>query len=387
MKSTFCFARQLATITFLGLALAFNSPAMSQTNTTSPEGVNRADYELVVRKAMNYLLEAGQDREDGSFSKNLGPAVTGLCVVGLIEHGMAPDHPRIAQALKYVESFAQPDGGIYSPDKSLHNYETSVAIFCFSAANTNGKYDERIKQAVAFLKKLQWDDEEGHDANSNFYGGQGYGTSKRPDLSNTGFFIEALHTAGEDMSSTNMQRALVFLSRTQNLPGPNNTADYAAKTTAEDRGGFIYSPVGAGESKAGESTSGGLRSYASMTYSGLKSFLYAGVGKDDTRVKAAFDWIRRNYDVTTNPGMDQQGLFYYYHIFAKALSANGERLLVDAKGQSHNWRADLVAELKKRQRDDGSWTNEADRWYEGDPNLVTAYVLNALAYCHPDQDK
>ena len=32
-----------------------------------------------------------------------------------------------------------------------------------------------------------------------------------------------------------------------------------------------------------------------MTYTGLKTFLYAGVGKDDPRVKAAVDWIRRHY--------------------------------------------------------------------------------------------
>jgi len=30
------------------------------------------------------------------------------------------------------------------------------------------------------------------------------------------------------------------------------------------------------------------------------------------------------------------------------------------------------------QRPDGSWVNEADRWMEGDPNLVTAYSVIAL---------
>ena len=36
---------------------------------------------------------------------------------------------------------------------------------------------------------------------------------------------------------------------------------------------------------------GGLRSYASMTYAGLKSMIYAGLDRDDPRVKAALTYI------------------------------------------------------------------------------------------------
>ena len=121
-----------------------------------------------------------------------------------------------------------------------------------------------------------------------------------------------------------------------------------------------------------------------MTYAGLKSLLYAGVGKEDIRVQAAMDWIRRNYDLTTNPGMGQQGLYYYYHVFAKTLEASGEDQVVDADDQTHDWRKDLIQQLTQKQRTDGSWTNEADRWYEGDPNLVTAYALLALSHCRSE---
>ena len=174
---------------------------------------------------------------------------------------------------------------------------------------------------------------------------------------------------------------MVFVSRSQNLESKHNSAEFAAKVAPEDKGGMIYSPVGGGESKAGDGANGGLRSYASMTYAGLKSFLYAGVSKDDIRVKSAIDWIGRNYDLKTNPGMGKQGLFYYYHVFGKALSAIDQPEIVDADGKPHDWRKDLVGQLAKIQRPDGSWTNGADRWYEGDPNLVTAYALLALSYC------
>ena len=118
-----------------------------------------------------------------------------------------------------------------------------------------------------------------------------------------------------------------------------------------------------------------------MTYAGLKSMLYAGLDKDDFRVQAAMDWISRHYDLDSNPGMGKQGLFYYYHVFGKTMHAIGEPTLTDAEGVKHDWRKDLVEKLAQRQREDGSWTNEADRWYEGDPNLVTAYSLLAISYC------
>jgi squalene-hopene/tetraprenyl-beta-curcumene cyclase len=100
-------------------------------------------------------------------------------------------------------------------------------------------------------------------------------------------------------------------------------------------------------------------------------------------VKAAYNWIRQNYDLKSNPGMakPEEGLYYYYHTFAKALDAVGKPELIDAKDAKHDWRQELTAELISRQKPDGSWVNDADRWMEGDPNLVTAYSLLALSYC------
>ncbi|HMP79659.1 MAG TPA: terpene cyclase/mutase family protein [Pirellulaceae bacterium] len=360
-----------------GLAQEVAPPQLAATNIAS----DAQDYDEVVRKAVQYLLDQGQDIEDGSFSKQLGPAVTALAATALMKHGLPAEHPRVAKALEYLLQFRRDDGGFYSEHSVLQNYETSIAILCLSEANRDGRYDQMIQQAANFLRRLQWDEGEGHDRSSPFYGGAGYGASKRPDLSNTSYWIEAMVAAGEDVNSTAMRNAMLFNARCQNLVGPENLGTFAQLATDEDRGGFIYSPVNDGESKASTSESGGLRSYGSMTYAGLKSFLYAGVDRDDIRVQAAVDWIRRHYDVTKNPGMDQQGVFYYYQVFAKALAALGDDDFVDAQGLPHPWRADLIQELKRRQQPDGSWINSADRWYESDPNLVTSYVLLALVHC------
>jgi squalene-hopene/tetraprenyl-beta-curcumene cyclase len=170
----------------------------------------------------------------------------------------------------------------------------------------------------------------------------------------------------------------VFVSRCQNLETKYNDTKYASKNPD---GGFYYTIAAGGSSQAGETDDGGLRSYGSMTYAGLKSMLYAGVKADDPRVKAALGWAQQHYRLDENPGMGASGLYYYYQTFAKALAAVGEKTLVDQEGNLHDWRQDLVDVLAANQKPDGSWVNEAERWLESDPNLVTGYVLMALANC------
>jgi squalene-hopene/tetraprenyl-beta-curcumene cyclase len=120
-----------------------------------------------------------------------------------------------------------------------------------------------------------------------------------------------------------------------------------------------------------------------MTYAGLKSFLYAGVSKDDPRVKSAVAWIRRHYTVTENPGQKDAGLFYYYHTFAKAMDALGEDQFEDAKGVKHDWRKELFEALKSRQAENGSWANTNPAFLESSPELATSFALLALSYTTP----
>ncbi|MEZ6061422.1 MAG: hypothetical protein R3C19_13845 [Planctomycetaceae bacterium] len=197
-------------------------------------------------------------------------------------------------------------------------------------------------------------------------------------MSNTQYLVEALKEAGVKEDDPAMKNVLVFLSRSQNLESEFNTTQFAGKI---NDGGFYYTPAAGGDSKAGTTDNGGLRSYASMTYAGLKSLIYAGLDRDDQRVIAATEWIRRHYSLAENPGMGQQGLFYYFHTFAKTMNTLGEDEFADASGTRHNWRHELIERLATLQQANGSWSNPADRWQEGDPNLVTAYCLLALSQC------
>jgi squalene-hopene/tetraprenyl-beta-curcumene cyclase len=124
-----------------------------------------------------------------------------------------------------------------------------------------------------------------------------------------------------------------------------------------------------------------------MTYAGLKSMIFAGVGPDDPRVKAAFEWAQKHYNLAENPGMGDAGLYYYYHTFAKALSAMKLKTIKDDEGVDHDWRHELLTELVDRQSPTGAWVNSNNRWMEGDPNLVTGYALLTLSYLRPDEAK
>ena len=316
--------------------------------------------------------------KDGSWTESSRVGVTGLVTASLLRSGVAANEPIVALGLKNLLAHQKPDGGFYATDSLHRNYETCITVFALTEANVNGKYDGQIKKAELFLRELQWDKGEGIESSDTAWGGGGYGSHKRPDLSNTQYLVEALKAAGVKSDDPAMQQIQIFVSRTQNLESAANTTEFAGKI---NDGGFYYTPAAGGDSKAGLTENGGLRSYGSMTYAGLKSLIFAGLTKDDDRIKAATKWIQNNYTVSENPGMGQQGLYYYFHTFAKTMDVLGDESFVDADGNIHNWKSELVERLAGLQLPNGSWLNPADRWYEGDPNLVTAYCLMALSHC------
>jgi squalene-hopene/tetraprenyl-beta-curcumene cyclase len=295
-----------------------------------------ADLKAVVDKAVKFLTAT--QRDDGNFSANPRggePGLTALIAAALVRNGVSANNAVVAKALKYLETKVKKDGGVY--DQGLSNYMTSLAIVAFKDANTDGKYDKVIDAATKYVKSLQYD--EGLTEKDPKFGGAGYDkpTAKgRPDLSNTQFMVDALLAGGVSKDDPTIKRALIFIGRSQNLKSEFNDQPFAAKASDDDKGGFVYNLLDQNNPKSDKRTAeGGLRSEGGMTYAGLKSFLYAGVSKDDPRVKAAIAWVRKHYTVSENPGQKDAGLFYYYHTFAKAMDALGEDPFVDAKGAKH----------------------------------------------------
>jgi squalene-hopene/tetraprenyl-beta-curcumene cyclase len=344
----------------------------------SPSTIDAAKVDAARREAIEFLRTTQQD--DGSWTQPTAPGVSGLVTWSLLRAGVSPRDPMLEKALKHLATFVQEDGGVYYIKSDHRNYETSICLLAFQTANSDHRYDKLIAGARDFLKKLQWDESEDVKPDDVQFGGAGYGKSQRPDLSNTAFLLDALKASGVGPDDPAMKNAIVFVSRCQNLESEYNTTTFASKV---NDGGFYYTPAGGGNSQAGPTDNGGLRSYASMTYAGLKSMIYAGVDAKDPRVQAAFKWIQKHYSLEENPGVGQAGLYYYYHTFAKALDAMHLATLEDAAGKQHDWRAELTNHLLSLQKENGSWVNAEKRWYEGDPNMATAYALLTLAFTAP----
>ncbi len=363
-------------LSFFAIVFCFSSVAsMACAQSTKS---TKADAKLITDRAVTFLRTA--QAPDGSFSSKSGPGVTGLVVAGLLNVGVPADDPMVSKGIEYLLATRRADGGLYAEGSRHGNYETCLAMMALSNANSDGKYTAFLESAQKYIITAQWDEGEGLTPKDHAYGGAGYGSKSRPDLSNTSFFIEALRTTGVEESDPAITRALAFVSRCQNLESPLN--DMPVAKIVND-GGFYYTAANGGESMAGkDEATGGLRSYASITYAGLKSMIYAGVKADDFRVQATRKYLAKNYSVKSNPGMGAAGLFYYLQTMTKALKAAGDKTFEATDGK-HDWRVEVLEQLATTQNENGSWTNPEARWMEGDPNLTTGYALLTLANLKP----
>ena len=312
-------------------------------------------------------------------------AVTAMALKAFAQAGDLGDAAAKARARASIDLTLTDPKAMEAVEKGgIGNYVMSSIASGLAAV---GDADAKIatQRAIRWMTDNQWDDAEGVDPTKDWYGGAGYGNGKRPDLSNTQMMLDAMHDSGVSPDDPAVQRALAFVARTQNRKATNPAA--WAQNGAGD-GGFVYSPANGGESFASDAAGEGrygekldvksLRSYGSMTYAGFKSLLYAGLSKEDPRVKDALGWIARHFTFEENPGLGQQGYFYYIHAVSRALHASQMKSIADAKGVAHDWRAELIAAIASRQREDGSWKNTAERWEESSGELATIYAVLAL---------
>jgi len=371
---------------------------------------HRQKADAMAAKAIAFL-RSQQDEKTGGWSVNAEgpnfPAITGLVVTGMLKDPEIDcSDPAVARGVAFMLNYKQPDGGIY--DRVLASYNTSICVSALSHCDTEAARSA-VRTAIPFLRSLQWsedsNDMEGETGKVGpdhpFYGGVGYGRHGRPDNSNLQLFTQALHDAGVSPEDPAFQRALVFLKRTQ-MDERVNDMPYAKGSR---QGGFVYATAenaqtaGQGQSQAGEveeslsdgTTASRLRTYGSMTYAGFKTLIYADLDRDDPRVQAAYNWIRRNYTVRENPGMGTDGLYYYFLTMARALEAWGSPQIdtLNSAGQPYeerDWQNDLVARLQTLQNQDGSFESVDDRWMEDNTVLITAYALIALQEMRGEQE-
>lgn len=379
-------------------------PESLKKSSVSKNLIKQEVNDISLRQEAQHSIDIGlkwlknKQNSDGSWSSPDYPALTAFAALCFLRDPSSPLTYKqytgfLQNALNFILGKVQPDGGIYTPDKGLANYNTSVCITALVASG-NPAYTSTIQKARNYLISLQQDEGKSGVADSPCDGGIGYGgTWKHSDMSNMYHALEALHVSEKletdrndkflgsqkvESKELNWQAALRFIERCQNNPKTNDQT--WASNDADNYGGFVYFP---GNSKAGEVTlpngKTALRSYGSMTYAGLLSFIYAQVSKDDPRVQAAYQWITRHYTLDENPGLGQQGLYYNYHTMAKALAVCGkDEIEVEGRSDKVNWRKELLSKIIALQKGEGYWVNDQGRWWENDPVLVTAYSIMTM---------
>jgi squalene-hopene/tetraprenyl-beta-curcumene cyclase len=385
----------LATTFAAILVASLPATALSQA-TTAPSRHESLKQEIALsyQRGLTFL-RAKQDPNSGQWGTEEPVAFTGLVSACFlmdptrVSTDAAP--PEAEKGIAFLLKNLQPDGGIYV--KARANYNTALALMAL-LLDPKLENEEAMLRARRFLVSRQMDLDTPGKNDNPLDGGIGYGDEKgtHADLSNTHFVLEALYhaealladkgDAAKNEPRLNFSAAIDFIQRCQNRP-ESNKAPWVS-TDAKDAGGFVYGP---GETRGGEfKTPDGrtaLRSYGSISYAGLLSFIYAGLDRDDPRVKAALDWLTKNYTLDENPGLGAQGKFYYFHTMAKALNAANIDFLTLADGKTIDWRQQLAEKLLNIQKGDGSWVNdEAGRWMESDAVLTTGYILMALARVH-----
>lgn len=343
-----------------------------------------ADYADTYKKAFDWL--AGQQEADGSFGKK-DTVKAGATALIIQAWAAAPDAvreanaaflPKVQKAADWLAGQQISDGSIaVSPENQ--NYSTSLAVQALAGFNRE-KYAPVIAKAVAYIKGLQATAARKFDKDKHTtFGGFGYGSSLRTDLSNTFFALGALKSGGVADNDPVWADALVFIKRCQ------NSSEISDQKYAGEDGGAMYLP---GDSPAGkEKDANGkevYKSMGSMTAAMLCSYLWSGQGQTEKPVELAAKWLQTNFSVKTNPGHQKGGqmaLFYYYRALAMALTAYGR----DDFG-GHKWKDELGAELKGIQKPEGFWINEVARFSENDPVICTGYALHVLGLCARNAD-
>lgn len=328
-----------------------------------------------VAKGAGWLQK--NQKENGAWSEAGMPALTGLPLWALASSGLPACKESADKAVAFIVSKQNPDGGIYvdQPDKKgggLGNYNTSI---CVTALHATGRKD----LAPAILKARTYIASSQHFGDDNHQGGFGYDKNNKrtyTDLNNTAFSMDALRRtqsvedlrpATEKRVDANWEAALKYVEKMQNKEG-------------ETKGGFAYNTE---DPKGGATTNANgtvmLRAYGSMTYAGVLSMLHANLDKSDPRVRGAFDYASKFWSVDEHPGQGQQGLYFYFNIMARALSAAAVDALPKASGEIR-WREEMVKKVLLLQKPDGSWVNDNNRWWENDPVLATSYAMLALEF-------
>ncbi|HUU45788.1 MAG TPA: prenyltransferase/squalene oxidase repeat-containing protein, partial [Acidobacteriota bacterium] len=290
--------------------IGLTPPTASAALTPHQEAIN-----LAIEQGVAWL-RGGQIQYDASgvqygywdpgYGSDAYAAGTGMALLALVSNWDAAsasdpdpviDDEHIRRALNWLLANQQGDGTW----GGNQNYQVSAAIWGLAGllpklppgSPSIGPTQTAIDAGAAWLVIAQWDEAclwgSVVPSNYQYYGGFGYGSSSRPDLSNSQFAIVALKAAHLNPAADSWAKAVQYIESCQY----QNHSD----------GGMWYTP---------DSPVWGPGSTGSMTGAGVWSYRLCGVPVGDSRVQAALQWLDDNYTYTQNAAGDPNCSHYYY---------------------------------------------------------------------------
>jgi hypothetical protein len=282
---------------------------------------------------------------------------------------------KLERAIRFIRANTNSEGALGMMDPGLPdypNYATALGVSALCRAKRAG-WQRDIQPLVAYLRRMQFSEENGWKPADAPYGAWGMGGMEHPppnpghvDLSMTRYVVQALRSAGVSLDDPAFARARIFIERCQN---------YDPEHPKDADGGFFFSTTEVDTNKAGQEGQH-FRSYGTTTADGILALLAIGGTMQDRRIRAAHNWLSSHHRGMAVPGFVgpayerwPKGLAFYY----AASSTEAFHAMGDVMDTS------VADSLKRTQRRDGSWVNPENLVKEDDPLIATAFAVRALA--------
>lgn len=278
------------------------------------------------RCALRYLSRRQQP--DGAWLGRYGPAVTALVIRAFLRAGESSMAPQVARGLDFIETCRRTNGGYYLLDEPAYN--TAIVVRTLSMLH-GSTYARRCAKAMAFLRSIA-----------------------RPQQSITTKGLRQWFHARGGMTTPPLVRL---------APSQSAAVDAwlgAGQLDPHERAGYVR-----------------VGNYGSITYSQLKSMIYAHLSPHDSRVAKLSRWLRTEKALQANPAAHgAKGLFYFCFVYARVMHALEN---AKANAQFHTWRPRLITLMRKLRCPGGYWKNTASpQWLEGNRIMATTYAALIL---------
>jgi squalene-hopene/tetraprenyl-beta-curcumene cyclase len=301
-------------------------------------------------KHTDYGLRFLRERQgdDGSWSASVEVTATALrAFLESYQRYNEADGAFITRPVSYLLDHVSPDGSI--AQGGANRVRATAAALIALHATGNPAHAPVVKRAQNYLVTQQ----AGH-ARDLSRDDPGFGAIGS-DLTDHFAVLEALHYSGFDRSHPLWDGAVLFITRKQ-VPEP-----------AEPDGG------------RGFAADSGVADVPS-TVAALAGLLYAGVGQEDARFRAGWDWFRQQYSTELMPGpAGPEALIAHHNALAKLFRTLGAATFDGPGGEARTWRNDLIAAVLRLYQPDGSFGDGlAGSGQAGDADFETATALGTL---------